>query len=114
MEPEYWWRCTTDFRAATDEWDNVYICGPYMYLKKYEVVRHTPKGVWIRVPFGGEKFILGKALRQFAVPTKEIAMRDEIERRKREVRGHEHRRERALKRQQLVERELKHAHVGFH
>lgn len=115
-EPEYWWRCETRYYASCDPYDEdvTHITGPHVEFTPYLVVRTTPKGVWLRGIFGEELFVLGKAIRQWAVPTKEIAMRDEVARRKREVQGHEARMKRAKRSQEAVERMLKNADVGFH
>lgn len=105
MSTDSWWSCSTDFRAASDEWDETYIVGPFLYWHRYEVVRTTPKGVWLKGMFE-TFFVLGTALRQRAVPTKELALRDEIARRQREIQGHAARMRRAEQRLELAMKTL--------
>ena len=57
----------------------------HILLTPYILIRHTPKGAYIQGMFGEEHFILGKAVRQFAVPTKELALRDLIARKRRYI-----------------------------
>jgi len=70
----------TRLSLGMDEYDNM-IPGYNLSIDlcEYVVVRHTPKGVWINI--GGsldhtyEKFILHKARKKFAHPTKEVALK---------------------------------------
>lgn len=87
---EIWWRADDKRYANYDpfaEFEQPSGSHLVLELTPYIVVRHTPKGVWLRSYFGGEVFVRGSALRQRAVPTKELAIRDLIARRKRHVKG---------------------------
>jgi hypothetical protein len=42
-------------------------------LFRYEILRKTPKGVWIYLNFGDEKFVLSNARKRYACPTIEEA-----------------------------------------
>jgi hypothetical protein len=41
-----------------------------LVCRKFEIVKRTPKGVWIKLPMSNQKFILLNAHRRFACPTK--------------------------------------------
>lgn len=99
---EVWYRVTTRFATSADEWDNVSVNGPYFYVEKLRVLRHTPKGVWL----AGNIFVRGKAVRQYAVPTLKLAILDEIARRDREISANYARARRAQQRRWLCEKEL--------
>jgi hypothetical protein len=74
-------------------------------LKEYEVLRHTPKGVWINAsPFrsstslkdlADEKFVLLSARKRFAHPTRKEAMTSFLARKKAQIRIYEARISRA-------------------
>lgn len=74
-------------------------------LQEYEILRTTPKGVWIRRGssyglHGDERFVLLGARKRFACPTKEEALESFIARKKAQKRIYEARArhaERALK-----------------
>lgn len=83
---EVWYRVTTRFATSTDEWDNVSVNGPYFYVEKLRVLRHTPKGVWL----AGNIF----------------AILDEIARPDREIYANLARARRAQQRRWLCEKEL--------
>lgn len=55
-----------------------------LYLTAKKVLRRTPKGLWVD-DYGVEKFINNSHKKQFAHPTKELAMKAYIARRKRQV-----------------------------
>ena len=87
---EVWWRADDKRYANYDpfaEFEQPSGSHLVLELTPYVVVRHTPKGVWLRSYFGSEFFVLGNALRQKAVPTKELAIRDLIARKRRHVEG---------------------------
>jgi hypothetical protein len=92
---DVWWRCEVRRHAHWDyDYEHVtgYSCA--VHWAQYHVVRATPKGVWVRQVGGyggGEQFVLGKAIRQLCVPTRELAQQDEIARRKRHRAGASHR-----------------------
>ena len=87
---ELWWYAKDRRYANYDPWAEFeQPSGSHLVLELdwYVVVRHTPKGVWLRAPFQGEFFVRGNAIRQRAVPTKELAIRDLVARKKRHVAG---------------------------
>lgn len=87
---EVWWRADDKRYANYDPWTEFdQPSGSHLTLEltPYVVVRHTPKGVWLRSYSGGETFVLGTATKQQAVPTVELAIRDLVARKKRHVEG---------------------------
>lgn len=64
---DLWWR------AELDLWG--YRGGVNLVFVPYEVVRVTPRGVWLDTK-PGKKFVRGDAVRQFATPTIELAVHD--------------------------------------
>lgn len=60
-------------------------------ITRYIVIRTTPKCVFIQDWLGHEYKVLGKAIRQHAVPTIELAIKDLIERKKKHVKMSEYR-----------------------
>jgi len=91
-EPEYWYRYEV---KRVGHWDDDYeVITSWSYTGgfiPFRVPRHTPKGVWVKDGFRGEAFVRGASIRQLCVPTKELAVKDEIARRKRHVEGAKHR-----------------------
>lgn len=86
---EYWYRIT-DYRTAggVDEWGDI-IPGSgssHLRLEMYEVVKHTPKGVWIYLGWEGKRFVLRDARKRFACPTKEEALESFMARKRRQIR----------------------------
>ena len=80
---DVWWRADDRRYANYDplaEFEQPSGSHLVIELTPFELVRHTPKGVWVRGWFGQESFVLGKAIRQLCVPTKELALRDLIAR----------------------------------
>lgn len=68
---EVWYRFE-DHRTAPplDEWEQP--CGPsgvHVTLFTYDVVRHTPKGVWLTLFGSSGRFCRGDAKKRFACPT---------------------------------------------
>lgn len=89
-DAEVWWRADDKRYANYDpfaEYEQPSGSHLALELTPYVVVRHTPKGVWVRSYFGGETFVLGTAIRQQAVPTVELAIRDLVARKRRHVAG---------------------------
>lgn len=87
---EVWWRADDKRYANYDPFEEYeQPSGSHLVLEltPYVVVRHTPKGVWLRSYFGGETFVIGTAIRQQAVPTVELAIKDLIARKKCHVEG---------------------------
>jgi hypothetical protein len=56
-----------------------------LFLTKYQVLRKTPRGVWIDT-YGQEKFVLLDAHKRYVCPTPEEAMVSFIARKKRQIR----------------------------
>lgn len=92
---DVWYSAEIGWYSVADEWgDHAYsVC--HMVMSEYVVVRTTPKGVWLRGFLTGEFFVKGTALRQRAVPTKELALQDLVARQERHVLGCEARLRRA-------------------
>jgi len=82
---DVWWRAEDQRYANYDPWAEFeQPSGSHLQLKliPYVVERYTPKGVRLRGTLGDRHFILGKAVRQHAVPTKALAISDLIARKK--------------------------------
>lgn len=86
-DKEYWWRCEVRHYSIADEWGDHAYTSREVKFAPYLVIRHTPKGVWVKEFLGGERFILGTAKLQHAVPTKELAITDMIARKERHIDG---------------------------
>ena len=59
-----------------------------IYHESYEVLKHTPKGVWIKMPSGSfqdKKFVLLSGRKRFAYPTKKEALTALLYRKKRQI-----------------------------
>lgn len=72
--------------AGVDEWDNP--VGPgriEVYVSKYPVMKHTPKGVWLDI-YDQKKFVLRDARKRYACPTMEEALESFVARKKRQIR----------------------------
>ncbi len=85
---DVWWRAEDRRYANYDPWAEFeQPSGSHLQLelRAYVVDSYTPKGVWLRNIFGGRTFVLGTATKQHAVPTRELAIRDLIARKKRHV-----------------------------
>jgi hypothetical protein len=55
-----------------------------LYVYRYEIIRHTPKGVWINQGWGYETFVNLTARNRYACPTKEEAWESFRERKRRQ------------------------------
>jgi hypothetical protein len=87
---DVWWRAEDRRYANYDPWaDFEQPSGSHLQLRvdAYVVDSYTQKGVWLRGILGDRMFVLGTATKQFAVPTRELAIRDLIARKKRHVDG---------------------------
>lgn len=86
--PEVWYRVDGMLWAApADE------CGdasgpasPDIRVRELEVLRHTPKGVWVEGRHGRERFILHAATRRYACPNLAEALESFVERKRRQER----------------------------
>ena len=86
---DVWWRAEDRRYPNYDPWAEFeQPSGSHLELTltPYVVDRYTPKGVWLRDGISGV-FVLGTATKQFAVPTRELAIRDLVARKKRHVYG---------------------------
>lgn len=87
MNKEYWYRYTDSaYAPPLDEYDNIVGNSTvYVQLHTYEVIKHTPKGVWLalniffdssnennKLPWN-KRFVLTNARKRFACPTIEEA-----------------------------------------
>ena len=87
---DVWWRADDRRYAAYDPWAEFeQPSGSHLQLEltPYVADHYTPKGVWLRCWLGSRHFVLGKAIKQLAVPTKALAIRDLIARKKSHVAG---------------------------
>lgn len=55
-------------------------------LREYRIVRRTPRGCWIDLGCGNERFVLAKARKRFACPTEEEAQVSFIARKHAQIR----------------------------
>jgi hypothetical protein len=74
-------RATTYYRFDTHSYNEH---SGQFYADTYQVVRFTPAGCWLNV-YGEEKFVLSKARKKFAHPTKELALESFIARKVRQI-----------------------------
>jgi len=58
---------------------------PELVLRKYTVIRRTPKGAWIR-EYGRDRFVLLTARKRFACNTKDEALESFIARKEAQIR----------------------------
>lgn len=87
---DVWWRADDRRYANYDPWAEFeQPSGSHlqMHMTAYVVDSYTPRGVWLRDIFGGRTFVLGVAVKQFAVPTRELAIRDLVARKQRHADG---------------------------
>ena len=71
--------------AGVDEFDNP--LGPAqvrVYLHQFQVIRVTPKGVWIDGWFS-KRFVLNEARKRYALPTKDEALQSFLARKERQA-----------------------------
>ena len=55
-----------------------------VYLSRYEIVKHTPKGFWI-YPLSGKRFVLKDACKKFACTDEASAAESFIARKKKQI-----------------------------
>ncbi len=95
-EREVWYRYEdARYAAPVDEFDRPIGSGELkVHLRQYEVIRHTPKGVWLRGARSGPwdfrdgRFVLKDARKRFACPTIDEAKQSFIARKQRQARIH--------------------------
>jgi hypothetical protein len=59
---------------------------PYIFLTRYHVLSHTPKGCWIEIAWKKKKFILLGARKRYACPTIKEAQTSFFHRKYRQLR----------------------------
>lgn len=57
-----------------------------VHLRRYKVIKHTPKGYWIEIPFCEKKWVSDSTRKRFAYPTKEQASNNFIKRKECQIR----------------------------
>lgn len=68
-----WYRVQIQrWAGSVDEFDRSSPGRTCLEVREFEVLKETPKGVWIDIGF--KRFVLHDSKRQFASPTKEIAL----------------------------------------
>lgn len=85
---DVWWRADEKWYANYDPWAEFeQPSGSHMVLelRRFIVVKYTPKGVWLQDWLGEKFFQLGNAIRQKAVPTQALALRDLVKRKERHL-----------------------------
>ena len=112
---EVWWRADDNRYADFDPW--AMDCQPdtssvAVELTPYVVKRTTPKTVILSGSMGDEHRVLGRAIRQFAVPTIEIALQDLVARKRRHVSGCAARLKQAEEHLKAAELALQQSNVG--
>ena len=68
-----------------DEWGDSTGSRPDVVLRKYGVIKHTPKGTWIDEGWDSKKFVLRDARRRWACPTVEEAEESFMARKRRQL-----------------------------
>ena len=104
---EVWWRAEDKRYANWDPWAEFeQPSGSHLKIEltPVNVLRHTPKGVILE----DHGFQRGNAIRQHAVPTKELALMDLVARKKRHVQGAAYRLTEAKEHLEGAERALSH------
>ena len=84
---ERWYRYETAYYSnGTDEWGEA-LPGHsvVIQLREFWVMCHTPKGVWLRMGYGGSRFVLKSARKRYACPSKEEALVSYIARQRRRI-----------------------------
>lgn len=84
-----WWRADDKRYANYDpfaEFEQPSGSSLKIELTPFEMVKETPRGVWVRNWLGSKFFVLGEAARQIAVPTKQLAIQDLVRRKEKHVR----------------------------
>lgn len=87
MEKEVWYRYEeVQYAGHVDEsgWSS----SPgqmLVHLREFEVLKHTPKGVWLRTYSGDKRFAFNAAHKRYACPSKELAKESFIARKKRQA-----------------------------
>lgn len=89
---ELWYRYEDKrYAAPLNEWDEPEGQGRLVVnLRKFEVLKHTPKGVWLRALGCSDKhFVLLQSTKRFACPTIEEAKASFTARKNKQIRIHQ-------------------------
>lgn len=84
---DYWYRVDVQHYSVANEWGEHSYTSTRVQVTRYEWVRDTPRGVWLREWIGAPFHVRGKALKQRAVPTLDLAYQDAIARKDRHIAG---------------------------
>lgn len=80
----YWYRVEGRMCSVIlDEYDN-YGSSPEVYVRKYEMLKETAKGVWLWAE-KGKRFVLREARKRYACPTVEEAYESFYARKARQI-----------------------------
>lgn len=92
-EKEHWYRMEDRAYSVSSGWgDDTYYTDYRVELRKFEVIRHTSKGVWLRVGFfSGERWVNASARKRFACSTIEEALASFVARKDKQARIYENR-----------------------
>jgi hypothetical protein len=84
---DFWYRYEdVQYAAPLDEFERPDGIGQLtVELRKFEVISHTPKGLWLRVFNGDKRFVLIGARKKFACPTLALAKESFIARKMRQA-----------------------------
>jgi hypothetical protein len=85
LPKEVWFRVEDRRFASLDEFEDALPGRVYVELYEYEVISHTPKGVWVYDYYGHPKFVLRAARKRWACPTKEEAIQSFLARKERQI-----------------------------
>ena len=87
MTAEHWYRFEDYMTVPTvDEFErSVGECEVIICLRRYKIMKQTPKGVWLEYGYEKDKFVLRDARKRFACPTIEEAKISFIARKKRQL-----------------------------
>ena len=91
---DVWWRADDRIYANFDPFaEDDQPQGTHVVIEftPFIVEKYTPKGVWLRSFLGNRFFQIGNAIRQTAVPTKELALQDLVKRKEKHVKMSEKR-----------------------
>lgn len=101
----FWWRCDVKHYSVADEYGEHSHTSTQVVWRKFVPIKQTPKGVWLtetslkdkepnrwmekppRSHIIGPWFVLGRATKQFALPTQLLAWEDCCQRKLRHIAG---------------------------
>ena len=104
--PEIWYRYEDKTYSVADEYGDHHHSSYELREYTFTVVRHTPKGVWLKGWGFEETFVCHNWRKKFACPTREEALKSLIARKNREASIHEARAGRARRFQKMAEERL--------